>query len=272
MIRVFFLLSLVLLPASLMAAAPLDLKGHFVQGGLVFGITEPGSRIHQDGVERPVSEDGIFLIGFGREAGSTSILNVTLPSGEIFKRTLEVGPQNFKIQRIDGLPKRKVTPDPEAVKRIKSDNALVWQVRSAQPRPVADFNSGFDWPLKGTITGVFGSQRILNGKPRSPHKGLDIAAPTGTPIVAPADGIISLRHDDMYLMGKTLMIDHGHGLQSIMIHMSDILVTDGQQVKKGDVIAKVGASGRATGPHLHWGVSLGTIALDPGLLLGEPLQ
>ena len=122
-------------------------------------------------------------------------------------------------------------------------------------------------PVEGRISGVFGSQRILNGKPRSPHKGLDIAAPEGTLIKADADGVISLVHHDMYLMGKSVMIDHGHGLQSIYIHMNDILVTEGQFVKKGDTVGKVGMTGRATGPHLHWGVSLKGTALDPQLLI-----
>lgn len=255
-----------------LAADPVDLNGTFVQGGLVLGSTHPGSIVTHDGQTRPVSQEGLFLIGFGRDAKPTSQLSVTLPGGQRIDRTLKIASQNFNIQRIDGLPPKKVTPDPEALKRIKADNAAVWAVRTSPAALVTHFSSGFDWPVKGRISGVFGSQRILNGKPRSPHKGLDIAAPTGTPIKAPADGIISLRHDDMYLMGKTLMIDHGHGLQSIMIHMSDILAREGQSVKKGDVIAKVGSTGRSTGPHLHWGISLGSTALDPALLLGEAPQ
>lgn len=244
-----------------------QLSGTFAQGGLVMGQTHPEAQVTLAGKAVPVNPQGQFLLGFGRDAELKQLFIVTYPDGRKEQETLTLQDRDFKIQRIDGLPKSKVSPNPERVKRIKADNALVWQARTKRSETQA-FLSGFQWPVTGRISGVFGSQRILNGKPRSMHKGVDVAAPAGTLITAAADGVISLTHDDMYLMGQTVMIDHGMGLQSIYIHMSDILVTDGQQVKKGDPVGKVGKSGRATGPHLHWGVSLGTLALDPELLVG----
>jgi len=247
-------------------AGTYSLNGQFKQGGLIFGTVTPGSLVQLDAQDIKVSKDGLFLLGFGREAKPNSYLSITYPDGTQASETLKIAKQDFKIQRIDGLPKKKVTPNPEATKRIIADNAQVGKTRK-QISDTPYFASGFDWPVKGRISGVFGSQRILNGKPRSPHKGVDIAAKKGTLITADADGVISLLHPDMYLMGKTVMIDHGHGLQTIYIHMDDILVTEGQRVKKGDPVGKVGMSGRATGPHLHWGVSLKNVALDPLLLL-----
>jgi len=247
-------------------AGTYSLNGTFKQGGLVYGTVTPGSLVTLDTKKILVSEDGLFLLGFGRKAEAESHLMITYPDGRQERKTLKIEKQKYKIQRIDGLPKKKVIPNPKATKRIIADNAQVGRTRK-QISKTTDFASGFDWPVKGRISGVFGSQRILNGKPRSPHKGADIAAPTGTLVKADADGVISLLHQDMYLMGKTIMIDHGHGLQTIYIHMNEILVQEGQRVKKGDPVGKVGKTGRATGPHLHWGVSLENVALDPLLLL-----
>lgn len=247
-------------------AGTYSLSGSFKQGGLIFGTVTPGSLVTLDAEPVKVSKDGLFLLGFGRDHKVQSTLYITYPDGEQVNKPLKIAKQDFKIQRINGLPKKKVSPDPEAVKRIRADNGAVYKIRQIVSDHSA-FASGFDWPVKGRISGVFGSQRILNGKPRSPHKGVDIAAPKGTPIKADADGIISLVHPDMYLMGKCVMIDHGHGLQTIYIHMDEILVSEGQKVKKGEVVGKVGMSGRATGPHLHWGVSLKGTALDPQLLI-----
>ncbi|GGF68544.1 periplasmic metalloprotease M23B family protein [Terasakiella brassicae] len=260
------LLSLSFLLAVSAQAATYSLNGAFKQGGLVFGTVTPGSLVSLDATDIAVSKEGLFLLGFGRDHGVKSHLMITYPDGQQVSETLKIAKQNFKIQRIDGLPKKKVTPNPEAVKRIRADNAAVGRTRQVFTAQTW-FASGFMQPVEGRISGVFGSQRILNGKPRSPHKGLDIAAPKGTLIKADGDGVISLVHPDMYLMGKCVMIDHGHGLQSIYIHMDDILVKEGQFVKKGDPVGKVGMTGRATGPHLHWGVSLKGIALDPQLLV-----
>ncbi len=247
-------------------AGTYTLKGEFQQGGLIFGTVTPGSLVTLDASEILVSDDGLFLLGFGRKAKPQAHLMITFPDGTQADETLKIGEQKYKISRIDGLAKKKVTPDPEAIKRIRADNALVGKTRK-MVTPETWFASGFDWPVMGRISGVFGSQRILNGKPRSPHKGVDIAAPIGTLIKADADGRISMLHKKMFLMGKGVMIDHGHGLQSIYIHMDEVLVSEGQFVRKGDPVGKVGKTGRATGPHLHWGVSLKNVALDPKLLV-----
>lgn len=247
-------------------AGTYSLKGEFKQGGLILGTVTPGSIVTLDAQDILVSPDGLFLLGFGRLHGDQSHLMITYPDGSQVSETLKIAQQNYNISRINGLPKKKVTPDPEAVKRIRADNALVGKTRKKVTRETW-FASGFDLPAKGRISGVFGSQRILNGKPRSPHKGVDIAAPKGTPLKADADGVISMLHQTMYLMGKGIMIDHGHGLHSIYIHMDEILVEEGQFVKKGDTVGTIGMTGRATGPHVHWGISLGSVALDPQLVV-----
>ncbi|MBL6946112.1 MAG: M23 family metallopeptidase [Rhodospirillales bacterium] len=247
-------------------AAELHFEGNFTQGGLVMGQTLPGSSVFVDGVPVRVSPTGDFLLGFGRNAATDVEIRVVAPSGQSEVRQLAVKARAYKIQRIDGLPPKQVTPDPEVLKRIKAESALIKGARKIDT-PSLHFRSGFAWPVHGVVSGVFGSQRILNGKPRSPHSGVDIAAPRGTPVKAAADGMVSLVHEDMYYTGKTVLIDHGLGLASVFIHMDEILVREGQRVNKGMPIGKVGATGRATGPHLHWGISLFQTRLDPALLV-----
>ena len=249
-------------------ADALSLEGQITQGGLVFGLTEPGAKVTLDGKTVRVSADGLFVLGFGRDATGTRTLDVTLPNGKSESRALIIAKRAFDIQRIDGLPARKVTPNPADVARIKADNAGIGRVRGLDT-PAPYFGSGFIWPVEGRLSGIFGSQRILNGKPKSPHNGVDIAAPVGTAVQAPADGRVALVHQDMFYTGKTLMIDHGHGLSTVYAHMSDITVEQGQFVAKGEIIGKVGQTGRATGPHLHWGMSLFTTHLDPALAAGS---
>lgn len=248
--------------------AEVTLEGNFTQGGLVFGKTAAGNRVELDGKSLALSPDGWFLIGFGRDAPAQAVLDITGNDGKTDTRTLDVAPRQYQVQRIDGLPSRKVTPKPEDIARIKADNAGIGRVRSLQTSE-AYFLSGFSWPVTGPVSGVFGSQRILNGKPKNPHNGTDIAAPEGAIIRAPADGLIALINDDMFYTGKTLMIDHGLGLSSVYAHMSAILVTQGSFVKKGEPIGKVGKTGRVTGPHLHWGMTLGRTHLDPALVVGK---
>ncbi len=252
--------------AAQAAAADLRFDGRMAQGGLVVGTAAAGAAVRFDGRRVRVSDDGRFLLGFGRDAASTARLQVTWPDGTGETRTLDVEDREFPVQRIDGLPSRQVTPKPEDLRRIRADGAAIVAVRkkdTAKPW----FLSGFVWPVRGRISGVFGSQRILNGKPRSPHSGTDIAAPRGTPVAAMADGMVALVHPDMFYTGKTVMVDHGHGLSSVYAHMDAILVEDGQWVAAGQSIGRIGSSGRATGPHLHWGVSLFSVKLDPELLV-----
>ncbi len=255
------------LPMAVMAAG-LTLEGTLTQGGLVIGKTDPGARVSINGSNVRVSSDGQFLIGFGRDAKSDALLHIRHPSGGLTEKTLKVSKRQYKAQRINGMPPSKVTPSPEDLKRIRGDNAKIGQVRRRDTDRV-DFSSGFRWPAAGPISGVFGSRRILNGKPKNPHNGIDVAAPRGAQIVAPAGGIVALAQEDMFYTGKTVMIDHGHGLTSVYAHMDKINVTQGQHITKGTAIGTIGKTGRVTGPHLHWGVTLFGTHLDPALLAGS---
>ncbi len=248
-------------------AAALNLKGNFTQGGLVVGRTVPGASVTLDGRQVRVAADGEFLLGFGRDAAATAELIVTYGDGRRESRHLAVKPRLYKVQRINGLARRKVTPRDEDIARIRADNALIGAVRKLDTDREY-FKSGFTWPVKGPLSGVFGSKRILNGKPKSPHNGADIAAATGALVTAAADGVVVLVQDGMFYTGKTVMIDHGFGLTTIYAHMSKILTTEGAIVHQGDAIGRVGRTGRVTGPHLHWGATLFTTHLDPALLAG----
>ena len=248
-------------------AADLQMDGQFVQGGYAMGYVSPGSRVDFDGLDVPVGVGGDFFIGFHRDEQAEPVLKITHTDGRTEERTLSIKQRSYDIQRIDGLPDKKVTPPPEVTERIAADAALVAKAR-ARRTPKAYFESGWMWPCVGPISGVFGSQRILNGQPRQPHYGVDIAAPLGTPVVAPADGVVSLTAPDMYFSGATLMIDHGRGLASAFLHLQSIEVSEGQFVRKGDRIATLGGSGRATGPHLDWRINWFDKRLDAELFVG----
>jgi murein DD-endopeptidase MepM/ murein hydrolase activator NlpD len=248
------------------AAEPV-LQGPLIQGGLVQGRAAPGSTVTVDGARVPVTEDGLFLLGFGRDAPPRVDLAVIEKTGTIWHRTLTVKARRYDVQRVNGLPEQTVTPDPEGLKRIVADRERIVAVRD-QETPVPFFLSGFQWPAIGPISGVFGSQRILNGHARAPHNGVDVAAPVGTPIVAAADGVVVLAEPDMILTGKTVLIDHGLGLSTNYLHMSELAVKPGERVAKGQTIGRIGATGRVSGPHLHWGATLHQTAIDPALLVG----
>ena len=255
-------LAALLLPAP---AHAVDLDGEPVQGGLIFGKTEPGASVHLDETEVMVSADGSFVIGFGRDETGSRNLRVREPSGETESIPLTIVLREYQIERVDGLPPRTVTPDPEAAERIRQEYEMVANARARRDRK-AWYEGGFSWPASGRISGVYGSQRVLNGEPRRPHFGLDIAAPTGSPVYAPADGIITMAHPDMYFSGGTLILDHGQGLSSSFLHLSKILVEAGTTVKKGDLIAEIGSTGRASGPHLDWRMNWLDRRVDPQLL------
>ena len=247
-------------------AQAFSLDGHLVQGGLAIGTVDPAVRVVYQGRSVRVSPDGHFVIGFGRDAALTSTIEIHRPSDGVEKRTITIEKRDYNIQRIDGLPPRKVSPSTKDLVRIRQDIAQVKKVRKRDD-PRSDFTQSFIWPVIGRISGVYGSQRILNGKPRRPHFGVDIAAPTGTPVKAPIDGVVSLAHDDMFYSGGTLIVDHGHGLSTVYMHLDKILAKEGQRVRQGDVIAQVGATGRVTGPHLHWGMNWFGTRLDPSLMV-----
>ncbi|HEY6334877.1 MAG TPA: M23 family metallopeptidase [Alphaproteobacteria bacterium] len=252
--------------ASPAIAGTLSIEGKVTQGGLVFGITEPQAEVTLDGKPVKVADDGHFVFGFDLDAKPESTLTVRHPDGQNEERVLAVEQRHYDIQRIIGLPPAMVTPPPEILKRITDDQVLLNKARASDIREPL-FETGFVWPVQGVISGVYGSQRILNGEPRAPHMGVDIAGPVGTSLAAPADGIITLAESDLYLTGGTLIIDHGLGLSSIFLHLSAIEVKVGDRVRQGQEVARMGRTGRATGPHLHWGMNWQNVRLDPQLLV-----
>ncbi len=245
-----------------------ELDGHFIQGGLVIGKTRPGNRVYFDGQSVRVSPKGIFLIGFHRDEPPQISFKITSSEHKVLLDTdLNIKKRQYNIQRIDGLPPSKVTPaKPELLTRIKKEQQLARQARIRDDER-SDFMVPFIWPAIGSVSGVYGSQRILNGKPKWPHYGVDIAVPTGTEVRAPAGGIVTLAHPDMFYSGGTLIVDHGHGLSSAFLHLSKLRVKTGDKVKQGDVIAESGATGRASGAHLDWRMNLFKRRIDPQLLV-----
>ncbi len=244
------------------------LDGQFVQGGLVFGQTAPGAKVRLDGDEVMVGEDGRFVVGFGRDSALSALISVTLPNGTVESKAIEIEDRDFPVQHIDGLDQSKVSGfTEEQLAKIAIDSGKKKSAR-ATTQSTADWATGFEWPILGRISGVFGSQRILNGEPKRPHSGVDVAAPQGSIIHAPAPGIVRLAETGMYFEGGLVLIDHGHWLESAFLHMSRIDVKSGQRVEKGDVIGAVGATGRATGPHLHWSMKWTGRLVDPQLLVG----
>jgi hypothetical protein len=262
-VGILLLLSIAV-PAS--AAQP-DLKGDFVQGGLVHGRTDPATKISLNGRLVTVTPDGRFVIGFGRDAPETAIFQSVMADGKRLVRTLKIKKRKYRIQRIDGLPRKMVTPSAGALLRIRAEGKAIRAARGVFTA-VPHFAGGFIWPAMGRISGVYGSQRILNGEPRRPHLGIDIAAPTGTPVVAAAPGKVTLANTDMYFTGGTVIIDHGHGLSTVYSHLSAVSAKLGEIVKQGDRIGKIGSTGRSTGPHLDWRVNWFQERLDPRLLVG----
>ena len=241
-------------------------EGEFQQGGLVLGRTDPKTIVEFGGRKVRVSPDGIFLFGFGRDAPKTAELKLHYPDGSEDVQVFDIAQRTYKEQRLDGLPPKMVTPPKDVLDHIRADNVKIGKVRK-RDTPETWFLTGWIWPADGPVTGVYGSRRILNGEPRRPHFGHDIAGPTGSPVVAPADGVVALAETGMYYTGGTVFLDHGHGLTTAFLHMSEVLVKPGQFVKQGDRIGLIGATGRVTGPHLDWRVNWFNTRLDPAFLL-----
>ena len=266
------------------AANALELPGSVPQGGLIRGKLPAGSRLsllppvpppssptpQQAATSVRVAGDGRFVIGVGRDESGPIRLLVTLPDQSQLERSIAVVARRWQIERIEGVPESTVNPPPEIAARIEREQAEVSLARQRDDDR-DDFSAGFSWPLQGRVSGVYGSQRIYNGTPKSPHSGLDVAAVKGTPLRAPAGGIISFAKPDLYLTGGTVLIDHGHGLSSSFLHLSRIDVRVGERVEPGQVIGLVGATGRATGPHMHWGMNWFGVRVDPQLLV-EPVK
>ena len=242
------------------------LRGGAVEGGLMIARTAPDSRVTLDDAAIPVAPDGLFIVGFHRDSDLPVTIGITKTDGTSQLTVLTPQQRSYQIQRIDGLQKNMVTPPENVIARIKSDQAAVAAARQT-PAAAGDFWRGIDWPVTGRISGVFGSQRILNGQPRQPHYGIDIAAPTGTPVYAPASGLVTLVKD-LYFSGWTVVLAHGLGVNSSFLHLDRVDVETGMMVERGGLIGTIGATGRATGPHLDWRIDWQGRRIDPGLLVG----
>lgn len=245
----------------------LELDGKLEQGGLVFGKTDLGNTVYLGNQLVTLDAQGYFALGFGRDAPKAMTLTITDSNGKTVQQSLSIAPrEDYKIQRIEGISKKIMNPKPETLKRIRSEAVQVRQARN-QIVKRDDYRKPFVWPLTGPITGVYGSQRVYNGRPGRPHFGVDIAKPTGTAISTPAKGIVTLAHSDMFYSGGTIIVDHGYGLSSTLMHLSKVLVKVGDEVEPGDIIGEVGATGRATGPHLDWRMNWYKSRIDPQRLV-----
>jgi murein DD-endopeptidase MepM/ murein hydrolase activator NlpD len=244
----------------------IKLAGEIKQGGLIIGKTEPLSKVMLNGDLLPISKTGDYVFGFGRDDEKTYTLKIIFPNGKTQQRTITPKKRQYNIQRIEGIAKSIMQPNPKSVARAKKDNSQIKAARKITSTLTA-FSQGFIAPIKGKITGVYGSQRVYNGVPKRPHFGLDYAGKTGDPVKAPAAGKVLLFVPDMFYSGGTMIIDHGQGITSTFLHLSKSYVKTGDYVEQGDVVAAVGKSGRATGPHLDWRINWLNVRLDPALVL-----
>ena len=246
------------------------LEGVAQQGGLLFGRTRPGSRVRRGRRRLPVSEDGRFLLGLGKDARTPTVLRIEYPDGLMSLHTLAVRPRTFPDEAIDGLPERMVHPPKEERRRLKKVNAEIDRLRR-KASLVYLAEEGFIWPARGKVTSTYGRRRILNGVDKGFHWGVDIGAPVGRKVVAPARGVVIFARKNVPLAGNLVILDHGLGLTSSFLHLSRVSVKEGQEVERGQVIGRVGKSGRATGPHLDWRMNHLDVRIDPQLLVeGTP--
>ena len=237
-------------------------NGKFIQGSFILGKTEPGSQVFVDKKKIKVTDDGYFVFGLGRDRKNDVVIKIN--EKKIVKKVFK---RKYKIQKIDGLEEKKVTPPEEVYERIKRENKWIGQARTINS-DLTYFKNKFINPLENAIiTGVYGSQRILNGKPKWPHYGIDFAAKEGTEIKAMLDGVVTLAEPDLFYTGGTLIFDHGHGVSTLYMHMKKLMVKKGQKVKQGDIIGTVGSTGRSTGAHLDVRLNWFQIRLDPATVL-----
>ena len=244
----------------------IELKGEFYQGNLIIGKTEPGSKIYIDEKKIKISKEGYFAFGLSKDRQNDVIIRV-VNQNKIEEIVKKVYKKKYKIQKIDGLPQKQVTPPKEVYERIKNENKLISEARLINSDYIY-FVDKFDLPIQNSIiTGVYGSQRILNGIPKSPHYGLDFSAKEGTPVKAMLDGVVTLSEKDMYYTGGTIIFDHGHGISTLYMHLKNVNVSKGQKIKKGEIIGSVGKTGRSTGAHLDIRLNWYGIKLDPASVL-----
>ena len=243
-----------------------EFKGKFIQGHFIIGKTDPDSKIKIDKKQIRVSKDGYFAFGLSRDRKYDIVITIE-KNGVKEKITKSVQKRKYNIQRIDGLEEKMVTPPEEVYERIKKDNLLIAKARTVDTSLVF-FKDKFLTPVDDAIiTGVYGSQRILNGKPKWPHYGLDFAQKEGAPVKAMINGTVTLAEPDLYYTGGTLIFDHGHGISTLYMHLNEIFVKKGQKVNQGEIIGTVGATGRATGAHLDIRLNWFGVRLDPATVL-----
>lgn len=246
-------------------AFALEIFSEWQQGAVIIGRVPSGVAVEYKLRKLQLTQGGYFVIGLGRDAPAIATIT-TITAGKSEAHDFAVAARNYNIQRVEGVPQATVEPSKEQTERIAREAKLVAAARKADLE-LDFFTQKFQWPLIGPISGVYGSQRVYNGIPGTPHVGLDIAKPVGTLVRAPASGIVTLVYPDMFLSGGTLVIDHGHGLSSTFIHLSKILVKQSDKIKQGQDIALVGQTGRASGPHLHWAMNWFEERVDPQLLV-----
>jgi len=239
----------------------IEFIGNFSQGNYILGKTEPNTKIIVNETEVRVSKDGYFVFGIDRDRKYDLVIT-KISNGKKEKIVKKILKRKYKIQRIDGLPENKVTPPESVYKRIKAENNRIGEARAINSE-LNFFKDKFIMPVDGIITGVYGSQRILNGKPKWPHYGIDIAAKQGTQIKSSATGIVTMAEDDLYYTGGTIIMDHGHGISTIYSHLENVLVSVGDKINQGDIIGTVGSTGRSTGPHLDFRINWFQTRLDP---------
>ncbi|MBA1338478.1 MAG: Murein DD-endopeptidase MepM and murein hydrolase activator NlpD, containing LysM domain [Pelagibacterales bacterium] len=257
--RIILILTLLFITTSSFAVT---FNGKFIQGSFILGKVEPGSKVIVDKKKVRVTSDGYFVFGLSRDRKNDVV--ITINKERIIKKVLK---RKYNIQRIDGLEEKKVTPPEEVYERIKRENKWIGEARAVNSDLIF-FKKNFINPLDNAIiTGVYGSQRILNGKPKWPHYGIDFAADKGTEIKAMLDGIVTMAEPDLFYTGGTLIFDHGHGVSTLYMHMEKILVEKGEKVKQGDIIGTVGSTGRSTGAHLDIRLNWFNVRLDPATVL-----
>ncbi|MBM3506122.1 MAG: M23 family metallopeptidase [Alphaproteobacteria bacterium] len=271
MIRAAATLLVALLCASAALARDIAFTGALMQGGLVVARAEGARAAQLDNRTLAVAPDGTFVFGLAPDAKAEALLVVRYADGTEEARTLQVARQTWKVERIDGLPPAMVNPPPAVQARISREATLIANARRKSATEPW-FAAGFGWPVVGRISGVFGSRRVLNGQEMAPHWGVDIAMPTGTPVLAPAPGVVTLAEPDLYYTGGTIILDHGFGVMSTYSHLSKVSVQVGQVLKAGDTLGAVGATGRVTGPHLHWNIHWFDVRIDPALVAPPMLR
>lgn len=254
------------------AAFGLQLASNVQQGAVLVGqLSDDEQAVYLGEQLLPLSKDRRFIVGLDRDHGDELQLTVVGLDGQRSEHRFDVQAREYRIQRVEGIARKIMNPNSDDLNRIRKESALVREAR-AQQSAQESYLQPFVWPIKGPITGVYGSQRVYNGVPGRPHYGVDVAAPVGAKVRAPAAGTVSLVHENMFYSGGTLIIDHGHGLSSSFLHLSKILVETGQQLTGGELIAEVGATGRATGPHLDWRMNWRGARVDPELLVPPMVQ